>query len=57
MPDYKALYLALFRRTEQALSLLEQAEHEAEDALLRASEPPLHLPNAPQPPEANRFDE
>ena len=51
MPDYKALYLTLFRRTEQALSLLEQAEQEAEDALLRANEPPLHLGNVPQPPD------
>lgn len=46
MPDYKELYLALFRANEQAIRTLEQAQRAAEQAVLAAPEPPLTL--APQ---------
>ena len=43
MPDYKQLYFQLFRRTEQARRLLEQAQQEAEAAFLAQADPPLFL--------------
>ena len=46
MPDYKELYLALFRANEQSIRTLEQAQRAAEQAVLAAPEPPLTL--APQ---------
>lgn len=49
MPDYKALYYQLFRRTEQARRLLELAQQEAEEAFLAEDLPPLHLPERQEP--------
>lgn len=42
-PDYKALYLELFRASEQAARLLWDAQRRAEQELLQADPPPLRL--------------
>lgn len=47
MPDYKAMYLELFRASVQAQQLLQQAQQRAEQRLLAADPPPLKL-NEPQ---------
>lgn len=39
MPDYKELYLQLFRATEKAVELLIEAQRCAEEAYLSAEEP------------------
>ena len=49
MPDYKSLYEQLYRRTEQALRLLETAQQEAEAAVLAGDAPPLNLDGRPGP--------
>ncbi|MGN0706827.1 MAG: hypothetical protein ACI4JC_02365 [Faecalibacterium sp.] len=46
-PDYKALYLELFRASEQAARLLWDAQRRAEQELLRADPPPLRLDGTP----------
>ncbi len=43
MPDYKALYLELFRASVQAARLLQEAQARAEQQLLEADLPPLRL--------------
>ena len=43
-PDYKAMYLELFRANERAARLLWEAQQRAEQQLLDESPPPLHLP-------------
>lgn len=43
-PDYKALYFEMFRASEQAIRLLQDAQARAEQALLQDGPPPLHLP-------------
>lgn len=43
MPNYKELYLTLFRANEQAIRTLVQAQRAAEEAVMAASEPPLTL--------------
>lgn len=43
-PDYKAIYLELFRANERAARLLWEAQQRAEQQLLDESPPPLHLP-------------
>lgn len=48
-PDYKALYLEMFRASEQAIRLLQDAQDRAEQTLLQDGPPPLHLP--PRDPE------
>lgn len=50
MPDYKALYLELFRANERAARLLWEAQQRAEQQLLEETPPPLHLP--PEEPDA-----
>ena len=42
-PDYKAMYLELFRANERAARLLWEAQQRAEQQLLDESPPPLHL--------------
>ncbi len=44
MPDYKAMYLELFRANEQAARFLWEAQQRAEQQLLEEAPPPLHLP-------------
>ena len=38
MPDYQEMYLTLFRASEEAISLLIQAQRECEELYLSASE-------------------
>ena len=45
-PDYKELYLELFRANEQASRLLEDAQRRAEQEVLRADPPPIRLDDA-----------
>ena len=42
-PDYKELYLELFRTSEQAARLLLEAQARAEQQLLAADLPPIQL--------------
>lgn len=42
-PDYKAMYLELFRASEQAVRLLQEAQARAEQQLLAADPPPIEL--------------
>lgn len=47
MPDYKKMYLTLFRATEQAINTLIQAQQECEE--LYISEPETKLKILPLP--------
>lgn len=42
-PDYKEMYLELFRASEQAARLLQEAQARAEQQLLAADPPPIEL--------------
>ena len=42
-PDYKAMNLELFRASEQAARLLQEAQARAEQQLLAADPPPIEL--------------
>ena len=42
-PDYKTMYLELFRASEQAARLLQEAQARAEQQLLAADPPPIEL--------------
>jgi hypothetical protein len=44
IPDYKALYFTLFRETETARRILEQAQQAAEQQYLAQDDPPLRFP-------------
>ncbi len=48
MPDYRELYFEMFRASEAAIRLLQQAQARAEEAYLAEDLPPVELP--PQPP-------
>ena len=48
-PDYKAMYLELFRASEQAARILREAQQRAEEHLLEEPPPPLRL-EAERPP-------
>lgn len=52
MPDYKALYFALFRETERARRVLEQAQQAAEAGYLAQAAPPVRLAQPPAGPDA-----
>lgn len=41
MPDYKAMYLTLFRAMEQAANILIAAQQECEDHYLSSGDPEL----------------
>ena len=47
-PDYRELYFEMFRASEAAIRLLQQAQARAEEAYLAEDLPPVELP--PQPP-------
>ena len=49
-PDYKSLYLELFRANEQAVQLLQNAQVRAEAHLLEADLPPIRLEEEKKPP-------
>ena len=46
-PDYRELYFEMFRASEAAIRLLQQAQARAEEAYLAAQPPPLELPDDP----------
>ena len=48
-PDYRELYFEMFRASEAAIRLLQQAQARAEEAYLAADPPPLELPADPPP--------
>ena len=41
MPDYKEMYLTLFRATEQAINLLIKAQRKSEEAYLQDENTPI----------------
>lgn len=43
MPDYKEMYLKLFRASEQAISTLIQAQRECEELYISQPEPDLKV--------------
>jgi len=43
MPDYKEIYLKLFRASEKAVNLLIAAQQECEEMYLSAAEPELKI--------------
>lgn len=43
MPDYKEMYLKLFRASEQAISTLIQAQRECEEMYISQPEPHLKV--------------
>lgn len=47
MPDYKEMYLKLFRAAENAINILIEAQQECEELYLNSEEPELKiLPSA-----------
>ena len=44
MPDYKEMYLTLFRATEQAINLLVAAQQTCEDMYVNAPKDNLSIP-------------
>lgn len=48
-PDYRELYLEMFRASEAAIRLLTEAQARAEEAYLAAEPPPLALPGREEP--------
>lgn len=51
MPDYKALYLTLFRATEQAINTLVAAQRECEERYVNESESTPELILLPEQPQ------
>ncbi len=50
MPDYKALYFELFRASEQAIRLLQDAQLKAEEQVMESDEEPVRIsPSLPPP--------
>ena len=50
VPDYKALYFELFRASEQAIRLLQDAQLKAEEAVMEEDREPLKLNLSSPPP-------
>lgn len=48
MPDYKEMYLKMFRAFEQALDILIAAQQECEEHYISSSEPELRVVALPQ---------
>lgn len=49
MPDYKEMYLKLFRASEDAVNLLIAAQRECEELYLSSPEPELKIITLPEP--------
>ena len=47
MPDYKEMYLKLFRASEEAVNLLIAAQRECEELYMNAPEPELKVITMP----------
>ena len=43
MPDYKEMYLKLFRASEEAVNILIAAQQECEELYISSPEPELHV--------------
>lgn len=43
MPDYKEMYLKLFRATENAMRILEETQLECEEMYISSPEPEIRL--------------
>ncbi len=52
MPDYKKLYLEMFRAAEQAVNILMAAQQECEALYISSPEPEFQV--IPLPPENNK---
>ncbi len=48
MPDYKEMYLKLFRATEKAMRILEDAQLECEELYISAPETKITLLESPE---------
>ena len=48
MPDYKEMYLKLFRASEEAVDLLIAAQRECEELYVNAPEPELKILTLPE---------
>lgn len=49
MPDYKEMYLKLFRASEEAVNVLIAAQRECEELYVSAPEPELKIITLPEP--------
>jgi len=49
MPDYKEMYLKLFRASEEAVNVLIAAQRECEELYVSAPEPELKIITQPEP--------
>lgn len=52
MPDYKEMYLKMFRASEQAINILVAVQRECEELYISQPEPELKV--IPLPPENNK---
>ena len=48
MPDYKEMYLDLFRSSEKAINILIEAQRRCEESYLSAGEPGITVLKAPK---------
>lgn len=48
MPDYKEMYLRIFRASEQAISILIEAQRECEELYISSPEPELQIIELPE---------
>ena len=48
MPDYKEMYLKLFRASEEAVNLLIAAQRECEELYMNAPDPELKILTLPE---------
>lgn len=55
MPDYKKMYLTLFRATEQAINTLIEAQRECEELYISEPEAGLRVISLMDHPEENRI--
>ncbi len=49
MPDYKKMYLTMFRANEEAVNLLLQAQQECEELYISSPEPEIRALNIEKP--------
>ena len=47
MPDYKEMYLKMFRASEQAINILIKAQRECEELYISSPEPELRIIELP----------
>ena len=49
VPDYKEMYLTLFRSTTQAINLLQEAQRQTEEMYISADPPDIRVINLSKP--------